>query len=1100
MIRRAAFVLWAAVALSPAVFGQCQPGQAGQSPLLSPGVATKGSVAPGTQAVLSFCASQGDAVLIRLLSLSQDDSLRFSVTWNFGYPTTETPPPMIPRFYSIPSSIPGNPPTLTAGPGSVGATFAGEYDLPGYSQGRYTIQVYSQNQVAGDFLLVYTSLKGNCPSSNPSCGVVPLNCGVSAVNQQIGSPQPVATPPQPASPWLQLNSYQFKANPGDVLSVRFAKYASQTMSLSSGFNPAMLAYDSSGQIIYLNQGTSQFAAIQTGSSAAGKMDLPALPANGDGIVNLIVFDMANQTGNYGISVSTLNRPCGSKSLTCGSSSQGTLAAPLTFDSYKATLSSGATISIRTAVTDAGSSLVPVVEVYDPMGSPVKAAQSVAAAVFKTSVPGDYTVLVESANYLQTGGYAVAFARLDVPCGSGGAPPPVLSCSAPVMNGSITGTLQANTYSVAAQANDAFLLRLEQTSSNTAFRPRVDVYGPQGNQVTFLNTNGLDRRTFTVPADGSYTLSVSDSSTGGGQTGTYSFSLVRLNRPCNPETIGCGALKAGNISQPLASSVYTYTAAAGESFTLRMLNYSGALQPDLEVYDPQGNSVGQSTSGNVTGVDVAQPVAGAYTVVAMDQSPLQAGGPFGIELLRTKNACSAASPQGTTVNGVINGAQPFISYSIPATNGDALLVRSASITPGFAALMDLYDPTGVRLDSGTFALSRTVSATGSYTVVVGASAPLTGGGYALSWQLLNNPAATSALQCGGSTTASLSAANQFRYYLAGANAGDLIRLIFTKISANFSPQIELFDPTGTRLTGVSNISQKAKSGGAYLVVVSPSTSNGETGSFTVAFQRPNNPCSPTTLACGQPTLRQVAMPGQLDAFVFAGTRGGQADIKLASRSGSYSPYAELYDASGNQLSSSSNGQLTYVILTTGNYSLLVRDLGGVNLGSYRASFQDDYNPCSITDTEPPVVTLLKPTGGEVIAGNTTYVIQWQSDDNVGVVSHDIALSTDGGQTFATAIAGGLAGNTQNFNWLVPPDIAPSRTAVIRVTATDGAGNAQSALSGLLSLIGSGFTPNSTVAYTYDSLNRLTQAVLGDGRTIAYTWDAAGNLVAITVSGQ
>ena len=84
--------------------------------------------------------------------------------------------------------------------------------------------------------------------------------------------------------------------------------------------------------------------------------------------------------------------------------------------------------------------------------------------------------------------------------------------------------------------------------------------------------------------------------------------------------------------------------------------------------------------------------------------------------------------------------------------------------------------------------------------------------------------------------------------------------------------------------------------------------------------------------------------------------------------------------------------------------------------------------------------------------------------------------------------------------MPSDIAPSRTAVIRVTATDSAGNAQSASSGLLSLIGSGFTPNSTAAYTYDSLNRLTRAVLGDGRTITYTWDAAGNLVQITVSGQ
>ena len=114
--------------------------------------------------------------------------------------------------------------------------------------------------------------------------------------------------------------------------------------------------------------------------------------------------------------------------------------------------------------------------------------------------------------------------------------------------------------------------------------------------------------------------------------------------------------------------------------------------------------------------------------------------------------------------------------------------------------------------------------------------------------------------------------------------------------------------------------------------------------------------------------------------------------------------------------------------------------------------------------------------------------------------DISLSTDGGQTFATAIAGGLAGNAQTYNWFVPANIAPSRTAVIQVTAADAAGNAQSASSGLLSLIGSGFTANSAPAYTYDSLNRLTQAVLGDGRTITYTWDAVGNLVQITVSGQ
>ena len=118
----------------------------------------------------------------------------------------------------------------------------------------------------------------------------------------------------------------------------------------------------------------------------------------------------------------------------------------------------------------------------------------------------------------------------------------------------------------------------------------------------------------------------------------------------------------------------------------------------------------------------------------------------------------------------------------------------------------------------------------------------------------------------------------------------------------------------------------------------------------------------------------------------------------------------------------------------------------------------------------------------------------------MATHGVALSTDGGQTFPTALATGLNGNTQTYNWNVPADIAPGRKAVVRVTATDSAGNRNTASSGLISIIGSGFTPNSSATYTYDSLNRLTQAVLSDGRTVQYSWDGAGNLVSVTVTGQ
>src|SRR5205085_2570016 len=296
-------------------------------------------------------------------------------------------------------------------------------------------------------------------------------------------------------------------------------------------------------------------------------------------------------------------------------------------------------------------------------------------------------------------------------------------------------------------------------------------------------------------------------------------------------------------------------------------------------------------------------------------------------------------RGQTVNGVVSSAAPFVSYSLPVETGDALSVRSASNTPGFTPSMELYDPEGVRLDASVFSLARKVTAAGTYTLVLGAAAARTGGGYALSWQLLSRRAVATPLAGGGSVTASLAVSNQFRYYTVGADAGDILRLIFTRLSDNFAPQVELFDPAGARVTANSDITQKAASGGNYLIVISPATAAAETGSFTLVYQRPNNPCSPVTLTCGQTTLRQVNLAGQLDTFTFNGTGGDLTTLRLASRSGAYSPFVEFYNAAGTRLSTSSNGLLRSVLTADGVYTLLVRDRAAVSLGSYRVSLQD-----------------------------------------------------------------------------------------------------------------------------------------------------------------
>ncbi len=949
-----------------------------------------------------------------------------------------------------------------------GATLASIYAFP--TGGTYTVQVLNTTATQGaSYQLAYTFLNRPCTGG--------LTCGA-------GTQAPL----QP----FEIQSYGFAANAQDVVSVRWTRVT--PASGQASFTPLVSAFDSTGNLLATTTGAGASVAATT-----GRMDVAA-PASGT--VNVVVFDSNSVGGTMALSATTLNRPCGGSTLTCGGQTTAAIASALSVQTLAVSMNSGDTGMIRavpcsnsscTAPAGAsGNALAPTLELYDSQGKPVAVAVSAGGTVglpFQAKTAGTYTLLVSDRAGTGTGYAAATLLRFNRPCGGAG----TLSCSSTV-DGSINGLLNTNVYTLTAAANDVYLLRLIGTGSNPLFWPRVDLYDAQGNVAGSLAAANF-RTTVRLTAAGTYTAVVSDGYDGT-QSGGYELSAIRANGTCGAAALNCGAVAQGTIARPLDAGVYTYTAAAGESFSVRMLNPGGVLQPDFEVYDSGGNPVGQKISGNYAGLDVVKPAGGAYTILAMDASK-HGGGQYAVDLLRTVNACAATPAQGQTVAAAVTASMPFASYSIPASAGDALLVRSASTTPGFSAQMELYDPTGARVDSETYALSRATTA-GHYTVIVGASAPGTGGGYALSWQALNRPAATQALACGKSANGPLAGTNQFQYYAVAANAGDVLRLLLTKLSDNFSPQVDVYDPTGARIASGLDITATAASGGNYLAVVSPSSSNAENGTYSLAFQRPNNPCSATALTCGQTTLAQVTVPAQLDAYTFTGTGGDRADIKLTQRSGGYLPYGELYDATGKRLAAGAGSSLLANLAASGTYTVLVRDTRGTTVGSYRISLQDDTNACTATDTQAPTVTLLAPTGGEVLAGGTGYLIQWQSDDNTGVTGHAIALSTDGGQTFPVTIAAGIGGNTQSYLWQVPANITPTRTAVVRVTATDAAGNIGAAASGPVTLIGSGFTPNSSAQYSYDGLNRLVQAILSDGRTVTYTYDAAGNLVAVTVS--
>jgi predicted RecA/RadA family phage recombinase len=97
--------------------------------------------------------------------------------------------------------------------------------------------------------------------------------------------------------------------------------------------------------------------------------------------------------------------------------------------------------------------------------------------------------------------------------------------------------------------------------------------------------------------------------------------------------------------------------------------------------------------------------------------------------------------------------------------------------------------------------------------------------------------------------------------------------------------------------------------------------------------------------------------------------------------------------------------------------------------------------TVTDSVPPTVAVTRPNGGEKAFAGTPFLIEWTASDFGALSFFDVFYSVDGGNTFnpipeCTNVNGVL----RSCTWNTPGPT--TNTARIRVTATDGSGNAAS----------------------------------------------------------
>jgi beta-lactamase superfamily II metal-dependent hydrolase len=147
-----------------------------------------------------------------------------------------------------------------------------------------------------------------------------------------------------------------------------------------------------------------------------------------------------------------------------------------------------------------------------------------------------------------------------------------------------------------------------------------------------------------------------------------------------------------------------------------------------------------------------------------------------------------------------------------------------------------------------------------------------------------------------------------------------------------------------------------------------------------------------------------------------------------------------------------------IKTTGSTNYTVDGTGEVSQGPDETG--DAGLPLTINidgsepDTEPPVVAVDTPNGGESWQAGTTQDITWTATDNVGVTSIDIYYSTTGAGGPFTEIATGES-NDGVYPWTVPDD--PSTDCYVKVVAFDAATNSAEDISDVAFTITTGEPP-------------------------------------------
>jgi RHS repeat-associated protein len=400
---------------------------------------------------------------------------------------------------------------------------------------------------------------------------------------------------------------------------------------------------------------------------------------------------------------------------------------------------------------------------------------------------------------------------------------------------------------------------------------LTLFGPSGQSLDSYAIGGQFTRT--LPADGTYVVSVTNLGIAGSSSASFQFEADDVS-DAPTQVSGLGVMQSGTVTAGSASHS-TFTAPAGHLVFLNTLAMSPGLT--ITLADPTSATVVASFTAQNLG-PILLPRSGTYTVTVQGSNPIVTGS-FQYRVIDL--AAAPVLTLGSLVNQTFPSGFQADVYRFTGQAGQQIFYNALD-SDGDRVNVTLYGPTDLILsqfigagsvftqDAETNKGPLTLTQPGTYYLVLASTQP-TGGHY--EFRLLDTAAAP-LLADDTLTNDQLDTLTTTKLYRISGTAGERLFATFPGSSAQVEGQ--LFGPGTDPMASVFfpgiGLYQPLPVDGTYLLAVSAGGTTSASVPITYSLRTSSGPATTSALTLGTATTVTIAAPGQRIELTFSATAG------------------------------------------------------------------------------------------------------------------------------------------------------------------------------------------------------------------------------------